>query len=86
MPKAQIDLILERADGVINLFEIKYSEADFTLDNTENKKIRNRVEAFRLESGVRESLWPTLITTFGLRDGIHTSTFVTILTMDDLFR
>ncbi|MDO4309836.1 MAG: ATP-binding protein [Prevotella sp.] len=86
VPKAQIDLILERADGVINLFEIKYSEADFTLDNTENKKIRNRVEAFRLESGVRESLWPTLITTFGLRDGIHTSTFVTILTMDDLFR
>lgn len=85
-PKAQIDIILERADGIINLFEVKYSEADFMLDNAEDQKLRNRVDAFRRESGAREALWPTLITTYGLRNGAHSSTFVAVLTMNDLFK
>ena len=85
-PKAQIDMILERADGIINIFEIKYSDADFTLDSSEKMKLRNRIETFRNENGIKEALWPTLITTYGLHDGIYSSEFVEVLTMDDLFR
>ena len=84
-PKAQIDMILERADNIINIFEIKYSEAEYTLDKEENGKLRNRVEAFRKETKAKEALWPTLITTYGLTNGIHSSTFVTSLTMNELF-
>ena len=85
-PKAQIDMILERADGIINIFEVKYSDADFSLDSSEKMKLRNRIETFRSENGVKEALWPTLITTYGLHDGIYSSEFVGVLTMDDLFR
>ena len=84
-PKAQIDMILERADNIINIFEIKYSEAEYTLDKEEEGKLRNRIEAFRKETEAKQALWPTLITTYGLTKGVHSSTFVAILTMDDLF-
>lgn len=84
-PKAQIDMILERADNVTNIFEMKYSEAEYTLDKLEDDKVRRRVEIFRKETGAKEALWPTLITTFGLTKGVHSSTFVTTITMDDLF-
>ena len=83
--KAQIDMILERADGIINIFEMKYSEADYTLDKEEDGKLRKRIAAFRKETGVKEALWPTLVTTYGLKKGVHSSTFITILSMDDLF-
>ena len=84
-PKAQIDMILERADNIINIFEMKYSESEYTLDKEEDGKLRKRVEAFRKETGAKEALWPTLITTYGLTKGVHSSTFVATLTMDDLF-
>lgn len=84
-PKAQIDMILERADNIINIFEMKYSESEYTLDKEEDVKLRKRVDAFRKETGAKEALWPTLITTYGLTRGVHSSTFVATLTMDDLF-
>lgn len=84
--RAQIDMILERADNIINIMEIKYSESNYALDTEESRKMRNRVEVFRSETGVRQTLWPTLITTYGLQPGVHSSTFVSTLTMDDLFR
>jgi hypothetical protein len=78
-------MILERADGIINIVEMKYSDAEYMLDSSETRNIRNRVETFRKETGVKEALWPTLLTTYGLRNGVHSSTFVATLTMDDLF-
>ena len=83
--KAQIDLILERADGMINVFEIKYSEAEYLLDKDESEKLRNRIAEFKKETEIKGTLWPTLITTYGLKDGIHSATFVATLTMNDLF-
>ncbi len=85
-PKAQIDMILDRADGIINLFEMKYSETDFRLDNEEAKKLHDRVVSFRDESGTKKALWPTLLTTYGLHEGIYSSTFVVVLSMNDLFQ
>ena len=84
--KPQIDMILERADRIINIMEMKYSESEYTLDKEENGKIRRRVEAFRKETGVKEALWSALVTTYGLTNGIHSSTFVATITMDDLFK
>lgn len=84
-PKAQIDMVLERADRVINICEMKYCEGEYSLDKQEELRLRNRVDSFRRETGVRQSLWPTLLTTYGMRDGVHSSAFVAVVTMDDLF-
>lgn len=84
-PKAQIDMVLERADGIINIFEMKYSDADYSLDKEEKEKLRTRIDRFRMETEVKEALWPTLVTTYGLKKGVHSATFVETLTMDDMF-
>lgn len=82
---AQIDIIIERADNMINLCEVKYSEHEYLLDKEEFLKIRNRVEAFRKETGTRSTILPTLITTFGLKKGMYENQIVAKVTMDDLF-
>ena len=82
---AQIDMVLERADGVINLMEMKYSETEYLLGKEEDQKLRNRTATFRAETGAKQALWPTLVTTYGLRHGTHNATFTDVLTMDDLF-
>ena len=84
--KPQIDMILERADNIINVIEMKYSEAEYTLDKQEEGKLRRRTDAFRKETGAKEALWLTLVTTYGLTTGIHSSTFSATVTMDDLFK
>ena len=78
-------MVLDRADNIINLFEIKYSDADFRLDNDEAKKLQNRMVAFRNETKTKKALWLTLLTTYGLNEGRYSSLFVSVLTMDDLF-
>ncbi len=84
-PKAQIDMVLQRADGVTNVVEMKFSESEYSHDKDESDKLRRRIEAFRNETQAKEALWPTLVTTYGLRQGSHSSDFISVLTLDDLF-
>ena len=82
---AQIDLVIERADRVINLCEIKFSESEYLLTKEEDLKIRNRTNLFRLQTGTRCAIWPTFITTFGLTKGMYANSFPAQITMDGLF-
>ena len=84
-PGAQIDLILERADQIVNLCEVKYSASTYELDKDEFEKIQNRAEVFSKETKLRHAVWITLLTTFGLKDGKYSSVAQNVLTMDDLF-
>ena len=82
---AQIDMLIERADRVINLCEMKYSIYPYALDKAESLKIRTRIGDFVAETGAKESIFPTLITTYGLRAGEYSSMVQAVVTMDDLF-
>jgi len=84
-PGAQIDLLIEREDRKIHICEIKYSEDGYSLQKEEDLKIRNRIGVYREESGTRFSILPTLLTTFGLREGKYSSLFNNVITMDQLF-
>ena len=82
---AQIDLLIERADRVINLCEVKYSAYPYALDKTEAMKIRTRIGDFVAETGSKESIFATLITTYGLRKGEYNSILQSVVTLEDLF-
>ena len=82
---AQIDMLIERADRVINLCEMKYSIYPYALDKAESLKIRTRIGDFVAETGAKESIFPTLITMYGLRAGEYSSMVQAVVTMDDLF-
>ena len=84
-PAAQIDLIIERADQIINLCELKYSKALYAISASEEVKLRNRMADFEQETGVREAIHLTFITTFGLKDNVHSSDVHSQVTLDALF-
>lgn len=83
--KAQIDIIIDRADSTINLCEVKYCEGEYSLGKEEFLKIKNRISTFRESTGTHKTIVPTMITTFGLRPGAYSDQIVVRLEMDDLF-
>lgn len=68
---AQIDLLIDRRDQVINLCEIKFSINPFTIDKRYEMELRNKIAFFRAETGTRKSIFLTFITTFGLQQNSH---------------
>ena len=83
---AQIDLIIERADACLNLCELKFSEAPFTIDKAYARELRHKLDVFRAQTRSRDALFLTLITTWGLKENEHSRGLVTnALTMDALF-
>ena len=84
-PAAQVDLIIERADDMVNLCEIKYSRGKYTIDADEEVKIRNRIPAFEQETAIHKAVQLTMITTYGLNDNAHSSDVAVSLDMNALF-
>lgn len=83
---AQIDIIIDRADNIINLCEVKYCDHEYQLDKEEFFKIAHRIEAFQTETETTSSIIPTMITTFGLSKGMYSDQIPVQLTLDDLFK
>jgi len=63
----QIDLVIDRNDHVINLFEIKFYNTEFTLTKSYSKKLRDKMRIFQETTKTRKQLFITLISTFGLK-------------------
>lgn len=85
-PGAQIDLLIDRKDDVINVCEIKYSQEPFSIDAEYEKKLIHKVEALRTETGTKKALWLTMITFSGLLDNQYKNCVVSELAGDDLFQ
>ena len=86
-PRAQIDLVIDRADSMVTLCEAKYSKGEYRLDKDEYLKLENRIEAFRRDelTKTRKGVQLVLITTFGLCPSQYSGIFSKVLTIDDLF-
>lgn len=83
----QIDLLINRRDHIINICEIKFTQEQFTLTKAIKENIEKKVNAFKEETRVSKTIFPTLITTFGLKENIHSIGFIqNVITMDDLFQ
>lgn len=84
---AQIDLIIERADRIIHLCEIKFSKAQYILSKQEAVSLRNRIDVLSNHPASKhKAIFPTLITTFGLKSNEYAHELIqNHLSMDDLF-
>jgi len=68
---AQIDLVLDRADGCINLCEIKFHRAEYTMTQKDAQAIVRKRERFLAGTKTRKALFPTLITVNGAARNAH---------------
>lgn len=82
---AQIDLVIDRSDNVIDLCEMKYSDRPFELTKDYVEWLKERRDLFREQTGTNKTLHLTMVTTYGISNGKYASSIQGRVTMDDLF-
>ena len=82
---AQIDLVVERADRVVNVCEMKFASGEYEIDAEEARKLRNRIEAFRRGTGTKYGIHLTFVTPYGVKRNKYWSLVQSEVTLDDLF-
>lgn len=85
-PRSQIDLILDRADRLVNLCEIRYAQDQYLLSKDEMQRLRLRRQNFVIETGSKQGILLTMITPYGLIENEQYYDIQAQLTMDDLFK
>jgi len=81
----QIDLILERADNLINICEMKFSRSEYVITKEYDNKLQNKVWTFVEESKTDKAIHLTMITTKGLKHNTYWNNIQSEVTLDDLF-
>lgn len=82
----QIDLLIDRKDGIVNLCEVKYSRGEYVITKEEHDKLQNRIAAFSQNVGRGKSVHLTMVTTCGLSHNTYWNDVQSEVTLDDLFR
>jgi predicted AAA+ superfamily ATPase len=73
---AQIDLLIDRNDGIINLCEIKFHDKKYILTKSETQKIQQRIEVFKRKTKTQKTIFPTLITALGSAENENHTGFI----------
>jgi AAA+ ATPase superfamily predicted ATPase len=75
-PGAQIDLLIDRNDGIINLCEIKFNDQKYVLTKSETQKIKHRIDVFKRTTKTQKTIFPTLIVALESIDNEYTTGFI----------
>ena len=81
---AQIDLIIDRADNVVNLCEMKFYNEEFRVTKDYSKKLMHRINLLQERLPRRKVVHLTLVTTEGLFSNEYQGVFQKVLTLGDL--
>lgn len=84
-PGAQIDLVIDRKDEVINICEIKFGNEGYRIDAEYEKQLINKLDVFRKETKVKKALHLTMITANGLIHNAHSGCVINEISDNDLF-
>ncbi|MBR0092377.1 MAG: ATP-binding protein [Lachnospiraceae bacterium] len=82
---AQIDLVIERDDGITNLCEMKYTDKPFTVTAAVEEELLHKKEVFREETKTKQTLKTVLVSASGVAGVAHTEHISQILTLEELF-
>ncbi len=73
---AQIDLLIDRRDHVISLFEIKFSNEPFTITKAYSEQLRHKIGTFKSETETRKAVWLAMLTTFGVKQNEYSGSLL----------
>ena len=83
--RAQIDMVIERADRITNLCEIKYTNKPFEIDAAYERQLIRKRDVFREKTGTSQALKIIMVSAAGLSGTAYASYISDIITLDDLF-
>ena len=82
---AQIDLLIDRNDKTVNLCELKFASSEYIIDKKYDLNLRNKINAFKVETKTKKSIHLTMITPYGIANNTYSGVVQNSLTMDSLF-
>ena len=82
----QIDLLINRDDNIVNICEMKFYSEPLTIDSSLHEKIQYRQSIIEKKISRKQAVHNVLVTTFGIRNNEYRNDFVSIVTLQDLFK
>ena len=83
---AQIDLLIARRDGIVNLCEMKYVNGKYVISSDEAGRLRHRIEVVRKMFGKHRTVHLTMVTPEGVSQNANQWDVQSEVILDDLFR
>ena len=85
---AQVDLVLDRNDHVVNICEVKYRRGEelYSIPDEEGRNLVNKREAYIRETGTTSAVHLTMVTVNGLKHNAAWNDIQSEVTLDDLFK
>ena len=74
-----------RGQAFENVCEMKFVQGTFSINKDYDEKLRNKIVAITEKTNRRKNPQMTLVTTYGLKNGIYSGRFQKVVIMDDLF-
>jgi hypothetical protein len=85
-PGAQIDLLFDREDGVIQICEIKYADDVFTITKEYARQLAQKMEVFETRTKTKKQLHLVMICANGLKRNLWSEDLVDAeVSLDDFF-
>jgi hypothetical protein len=82
---AQIDMLIDRRDRVINICEMKFSSDEYSIDKEYDLNLRRKINRFHEATGTKKALQLTFVTTYGVKLNMYSQRISSQITLDDLF-
>ena len=83
---AQIDMLIDRADNMVNICEMKYSKKEYVVTQDDSASLANKAERFSETVGSTKSITLTMITVNGIAKTAYWSDIHNSITAEDLFK
>ncbi len=82
----QIDMLIDRSDGIINICEMKFHDTPFTITSKYAEELREKRNKIKETAPSKKSIFLTMITCFGLRENQYVTEMVqSQITIEKLF-
>ena len=82
---AQIDLVIERNDQVVNLCEMKHTAGPYEITDSYDRRLQIKRETFMRETGTAAAVHLTMVSAHGVKSNANAKDLQSVVTLDDLF-
>ncbi len=82
----QIDMLIDRADDVINLCEMKYAQDAYSLNASDWKSLQNKINRLSEDVPPSKAIVPVMVAPYGLTPNEYSQEIPHVITLDDLFQ
>lgn len=83
---AQIDLLIDRSDGIIDICEMKYSKNPYTITADYASQLARKQNVFQTVTGTKKAIHYIMVTTDGLTKNEHWGDLQAEIQLDDLYQ